>query len=108
MPIPHARAGLSLAERGRVSIHVLQAVTFDFLHRAVDFAEHAKSVHLVGGVLLANLAHGEADVDQHPVARDGLVILQEAEINPASHTDYLDESGILVIGGNLDDLSWYG
>ena len=22
--------------------------------------------------------------------------------------DYFDESGILVVGGNLDDLSWYG
>src|ERR1700683_224843 len=103
MPIPRLCAG-----RGEASIHVLQAVAFDFLHGAVDFAEHAKSVHLVGGILLANLAHGEADMDEDPVAGNGFVILQEAEINPAAHADYFDQSGILVIGGNLDDLSWYG
>src|ERR1700683_2931979 len=59
-------------------------------------------------ILLANLAHGEADMAEDPVAGNGFVILQEAEINPAAHADYFDQSGILVIGGNLDDLSWYG
>jgi len=108
MAIPYAPIGLSLAERGRGSIHVLQAVAFDFLHGAVDFAKHTKSVHLVGGILLADLAHGEADVNEHPVAGDGHVIVQEAEIDPAAHADNFDESGILVLGGNLDDLSWYG
>jgi hypothetical protein len=95
------------AEHVLASIHVLQAVAFDFLHCAVDLAEHAKRVHLVGGILLADFAHGEADVNQNPVAGYWLVILQEAEINPAAHADNFDESGILVVGGNLDDLSWY-
>jgi hypothetical protein len=63
---------------------------------------------LIGGILLADLAHGEADVDEHPVAGYRLVVLQKAEINPAADADYFDESGILVVGGNLDDLSWYG
>jgi hypothetical protein len=96
------------AGRERGSIHILQAISLDFLHGSLDLSEHPERVYLVGGILLANLAHGKAHVNEHPVTRRWLVVLQQAQINPAPHADYIHERGIPIIGRDLDDLPWYG
>src|SRR5450432_557558 len=86
---------------------VFQAVATNFLHRAVDFSQHAKRAHLVGGVLFADFAHGEADMNQHPVAGHGPVVLQQAEIDSPAHAYHVHESGILVVRRDLDHFPWY-
>jgi hypothetical protein len=101
--IPALRAG-----RGRASIHILQTIPLDFLHCSIDLSQHPKSVHLVGGILLADLAHGKADMNEHPVTQRWLVVLQQSQIDLAPHADYIHERGILVVGRDLDDLPWYG
>ena len=63
--------------------------------------------HLIGGVGFADLAHGEADVDQHPIARDGRLILQQAQIHFAAHTDDVNDRLMRVLRINLDDFSGY-
>jgi hypothetical protein len=80
----------------------------NFLNRALYLSEEPKRVHLVVGILLADLAHGEAHVNEHPVSGDRLVILQQAQIDLASHANYVHERGIPVVGRDLDDLPWYG
>src|ERR1700683_223788 len=92
------------AERGRISLDTLQTVTLNFLNRALYLSEEPKRVHLVGGILLADLAHGEAHVNEHPVAGDRLVILQQAQIDLASHANYVHERGSLVLVRDLDAL----
>ena len=57
---------------------------------------------------LADLAHGKADMDQHPVARHGPVVLQQAKINPATDADYIDQRRLRIVARDFDDLSWYG
>jgi hypothetical protein len=80
------------------SIYIFQAVPLNFLHSSVDLSQHSKCGHLVGGILLADLAHGETHMDEHPVAWRRLVVLQEPEINLASHSDYIYQRGILIVG----------
>ncbi len=46
------------------------------------------------GILFADLAHGETDMDQHPVAGHRLVILQQAEIDFAPDADDVHQRGI--------------
>jgi hypothetical protein len=96
------------AGRERASIRILQAISLDFLHCSIDLSQHPKSVHLVGGILLADLAHRKADMNKHPVARRWLVVLQQAQIDLAPHADYIHERGLLIAERYLDDLPWYG
>ena len=58
--------------------------------------------------LLADLAHREADVDQHPVAHRGHVVLQQAEVHPAPHAGHLHHREVRGVGDQLDDLSGNG
>ena len=39
---------------------------------------------------------------------DRLIVLQQAEIDPAAHADDIDERRIRIVGRNLDNLPWYG
>jgi hypothetical protein len=89
-------------------IFVLQAVALDLLHGSIDFAQRAQRVHLVESIALADLAHGKADMDQHPVAGHGPVVLQQAKVNLAPHTDDINQRQFRIVAGDFDDLSWYG
>src|SRR5271163_4826329 len=93
----------SPAKNEPASIHVLQSISLNFLHGSVDLAQHPERAHLVGGILLADLAHGKADVNEHPVAGYGLVIMQQSQIDPAPDSNYIHERGVLVVGSDLDD-----
>ena len=84
-------------------IAIWQAVAFYFLHRGFRFSQDAESLHLVQGVLLADLAHRETYVNQHPVSRLGTIVLKKTEIYLASHAHDIDDRRLRVICRDLDD-----
>ena len=86
---------------------MVQAVPANFFHGGVDLTKHVEQAHLIRGIGLADLAHGKTHVDEHPIARDGRSILQEAQVNSAAHADNIHERlrGIQRI--NLNDFPRY-
>jgi hypothetical protein len=86
---------------------VLQAIAAYFFHCGLSLTKHPEGLHLVGGVGFADLAHGEAHVDQYPIAGNRRRILQEAQIYRAPHTYDINDSLQCVMRVDLDDLSWY-
>jgi hypothetical protein len=46
---------------------------------------------LIEGIRLADLAHGETDVDQDPVTRHGTIVCEETEVNSSPHPDDVDK-----------------
>jgi len=91
-----------------LTLQIIKTITVYFFQCRIAFSEHAKSIHLVEGVLFADLAHGKTDVDQHPVSQDGPVILQQSKIYSSSDSHHINEGSLLILGRDLDDLSRYG
>src|SRR2546422_5605166 len=56
-------------------------------------------------LLLVDLGEGEAHMDEHPVPRLDLPILQEADVDGPPHPAHVDLGQILAVGVELDDLS---
>ena len=71
---------------------VLQTIAAYFFHCGLSLTKHPESSHLVGGVGLADLNHGETHVDQYPIARNRRRILQKAQIYRAPHTYDVNDS----------------
>src|SRR6202035_4186649 len=67
----------------------LEAIPADLLHGLLRFAEHSEKVHLLNRILLADLGHSEAHVDENPVADHWHVVLQKAQVDLAAYTGHL-------------------
>ena len=48
-------------------------------------------------IFLADLAHREADMNEHPVSRLGHIVLQQPEINFATHSNDIDERSLSLV-----------
>src|SRR5215831_11191261 len=78
-------------------------VAAHFFHRGVLLAEQGKRSHLLRRLLLADLAHREADVDEHPVADLGRIIPEQSQIDMASHAAHVDQSKVRIVAGDFGD-----
>ena len=59
-------------------------------------------------ILLADLAHGETDMDQHPIAGSDAVGFHQADVYPAADADHVDQSAMGGVVHQGDDLSGNG
>jgi hypothetical protein len=87
---------------------VFETVAADFLHGGIGFAKHGESLHLIGGIGFADLAHGKTNVDEDPVTGDGRVVLKEAEIDLATNTDDINGGEMGLDRIEFDDFSRNG
>ena len=67
------------------------------------FAEHGQHAHLIERSVFADLAHGEADVDQHPVAGFGGIVRSSPISICAPHADHFDQGAISFFREQLND-----
>jgi hypothetical protein len=67
-------------------------------------AEHAELVECVN---FADFAHREADVNQDPIACDGRIVGEEAEVDAAAHAENVDNGCVAVFVEQFNDLAWY-
>jgi hypothetical protein len=77
----------------------------NLLHRGFGFAQSSQRTHLVESVFLADLAHGEADVNENPFSLERQVVGQESQVNFATDADNINYGGMRLVGKKLDDLS---
>ena len=57
-------------------------------------------------LLLVDLRHGEADVDEHPVAELERLVLEQADVDRAAHAGHLDARQLVV--ASISSTSWPG
>src|SRR6187399_2599651 len=67
-----------------------EPVSFELLHRLGILAEHREQPQLLARRLFADEAHGESDVDQHPVARSNPFPFEQADVDLAPHFGHFD------------------
>jgi hypothetical protein len=82
---------------------VFEAIAPNFLDSGFTLAEDGESAHLIGGFAFADFAHGKAHVNEDPVAGLDGVLLEKAEVDFATHTDYLDNGLIVAVGAKCND-----
>src|ERR1700688_2990154 len=64
-------------------------------------------MHLVKSLFFADFAHGEANVDEHPIARLGLILLQQSQVHSSPHAHHINQRGVRSVGSNLYNLPRY-
>ena len=102
---------ISLHLRRRIALGIVRArpaVALHFLHGRLASPSMREHPHLLERVLFADLAHGEAHVDQHPVAGSGLSSCSSPRSTLAAHADHFDQRRHGIVGRDFDDLSRYG
>ena len=89
---------------GFLSSKPSKPISSHLLHGLFVFSEYPKSLHLVESVLLADLAHRKADMNEDPVARNRQVVLQEPKVHFAPHTGHLYGCQVRSAGKEFDNL----
>ena len=89
-------------------VQTVKSIPPHFLHGLFVFAQNHEGLHLVERILLADLAHRKADMDEDPIPRNWQVILQQPKIDLASHAGYLHRSQMRSAGKEFDNLSGNG
>jgi hypothetical protein len=79
-----------------------------FFERGLLLAKLGEHAELVEGIHFADFTHGEADVNQHPVAEDGRIVGEQAEIDAAANAEHVDHGSVAVFVQQLNDFAWYG
>src|SRR5215469_2154360 len=69
-----------------------------FLSRA-RLAQLAEDLQLIGRLFLADFAHGEADVDEHPIADHGRVVFEQLQAHFPAHTHDVDGGQAAIVAG---------
>src|ERR1700688_3401922 len=64
-------------------------------------------MHLVESLFFADFAHGEANVNEHPVARLGLILLQQSQVHSSPHAHHINKRGVRSVGSNFYNLPRY-
>ena len=95
------RVSRSSVEISRTSVE--NAV--ELFERDFVLAEEREHPHLFARLCLANLVHGEPDVDQHPITDGDLLTLEQADVDPPAHAAHVHGRQIRSGGVKLDDLS---
>jgi|SRR5271157_709669 len=84
-----------------------EAIATHFVHRCLLLAQHLQRADLLKGILLADLAEREADVDQNPISGPWILIRQERQIHFAAHTTNIHQ-GERKVRKQLQNLTGYG
>src|SRR6266545_6171355 len=71
----------------------------------VGLADALQEVEGGPGLVLVDLRHGEAHVDQHPVPRVQLLAFQQADVDRPAHPADVDLGQVGAVGVHLDDLT---
>src|SRR5919106_6522434 len=71
----------------------------------VGLADPLEEVEGGLGLLLVDLGQGEADVDQHPVARRQLLVLEQADVDRPPDPAHVDLCQVGAVVHQLDDLT---
>src|SRR3984957_14193098 len=64
-------------------------------------------MHLVESLFFADFAHGEANMDEHPITRLGLILLQQSQVHSSPHAHHINQRGVRSVGSNVYNLSRY-
>src|ERR1700722_14562447 len=88
-------------------LHVFQTVAANLFDRRFAFSQHLQGMHLVESLFFADFAHGEANVDEHPITGLGLILLQQSQVHFSSHAHHINQRGVRSVGSNLYNLPRY-
>ena len=91
--------------------HSEEAIEQRRMIEVIGCADELESVrveqaHLFGRALLADLAHGEADVDQDPIARRNSVLGHQAHVYAAAEDYYFNHRPVVFPRSQFDDSAW--
>ena len=63
-------------------------------------------IYMVGGVSLADFAHSEAYVNQHPIAGNRRIVLKQSQIHPPANPDHINQRKLRILRVHLHDFPW--
>ena len=91
----------------RPCLFVRERIAAHFLDRELVFAHGPQHAQLVLRLFLPDLTQRKADVDEDPVTRVDLRVLEQPDVHVAPHTGHVDPRQQRLLGGDFDDLTGY-
>src|SRR6185436_3930546 len=81
----------------------VELVALDLLQGLRVLAQHGEQAHLFLRARFADLAHREADVDEHPVPGLQGLVAQQVDVDLAPHAGDIDRRELRALGRKVDD-----